>query len=778
MFREIKAVGDMATTDTGRVRGSGFRYVTAALCLLMVLFTACSRDPNVRKQKYLESGQRYFDKGQYREAAIQFENAIQVDARFADAHYKLAQTALKLEQWPAAYQELSKTIELQPDQYAAHLDLANLLILVREYGNAKEHLDLLVQKQPTNPDVFIALSNYDAGSNNSTAAMADMQKALQLDPKRPESYLNLAMLDMRGEQWDAAEANFKRAVELNPKATELISLGNFYQTRGRFPEAEQLFRRAISAAADDPNPRLSLASLYMAENKPGQAEELLRQSKKDFPNNSVGYRLLGDFYYANGQLDKATEEYAAIYRDHAKDMVVKKNYIQLLILKDRLDEARKLNDEILKTKKDDEDAQIYQGEIELRGGKANDAVNTLQGVLKNNPDNGIAHYQLGLAFDQLANLNRAEAEWRDAVRLRPGIVEAHRALAGIAIHKRDAQALSQEADQIIAAQPGSPDGYLLHAVADIDRKQFASADEYIRRCLSKEPNNPAAYVQLGNLHMAQSQYAEAQKAYQQGLDQDPNSSDALGGVLNVYLVQKQPDRAVAAAQAQLAKSPKNPVFHIIMGQLLMDQKKDLAGAEKEFKQAADLDHKNSEAMVKLGMVQNARGATDQALQTYLDGSKLNPQEITFYLLSGGIFESRQDWDHARQQYQKALEIDPENPVASNNLAFVMLQQGGNVDVAFAMAQTARRQLPDNPNSADTLGWAFYHKHVYGSAITLFKEAIKKDPDNVLYNYHLGLAYAKSGQAALARQQLDRVVKIKPNFPDVDELRRALSEDKG
>jgi Flp pilus assembly protein TadD len=112
------------------------------------------------------------------------------------------------------------------------------------------------------------------------------------------------------------------------------------------------------------------------------------------------------------------------------------------------------------------------------------------------------------------------------------------------------------------------------------------------------------------------------------------------------------------------------------------------------------------------------------------------------------------------------------------MAYVMLQQGGNLDVAFAMAQTARRQLPDNPNSADTMGWAFYHKQVYTSAITLFKEAVKKEPDNALFNYHLGLAYAKSGQAGLARQQLERVVKIKPNFPKVEELRRAVAEAKG
>jgi Flp pilus assembly protein TadD len=191
-----------------------------------------------------------------------------------------------------------------------------------------------------------------------------------------------------------------------------------------------------------------------------------------------------------------------------------------------------------------------------------------------------------------------------------------------------------------------------------------------------------------------------------------------------------------------------------------------------------LDNRNSEARVKLGVVQSERGNTDQALQTYLDGSKTNPKEIAFYLLAGGIYMNKQDWDHARQQYQKALDIQSDNPVASNNLAYVMLQQGGNVDVAFAMAQTARRQLPDNPNSADTLGWAFYHKHVYTSAINLFKEAVKKEPDNALYNYHLGLAYAKNGQAALAKQQLDRVVRLKPNFPEVEELRRAVAEAKG
>jgi tetratricopeptide (TPR) repeat protein len=760
-------------------KNSTFWCATAAACLLAVFLTGCSRDPNVRKQKYLESGQRYFDKGQYREAEIQFENAIQDDSRFAEAHYRLAQAAMKLEEWPTAFQELSTTVQLQPDNYSAHLDMANLLILGHHLEDAKQHLDLLVLKQPQNPDVFVARSNYYAGSDNTVAALADMQTALKLDPKRSDSHLALAFLQMHAQQWDEAEKSFKSAVELGPKSTNaLVSMGNFYQTRGRFPEAEQWFKRAIETTPSDPNPRLSVAGLYLAENKPGQAEDFLRQAKKDFPDNSVGYRMLGDFYFSNNQLDKATTEYGSLYQDHPKDLVVKKNYIQLLILKDRLDEAQKLNDEVVKAKADDNDAQIYKGEIEIRSGKGSDAVNTLQAVLKTDAANAIAHYQLGLAFDQLGNTSRAESEWHDAVRLRPDIVEAYRALAGVAINRGDASSLAQSADQIIALQPAAPDGYLLRAVAEIDRKQFATADAYIKKSLERDPNSAAAYVQLGNLRVAQNQLAEAQKAYQLALDQDPNATDALGGVLNVDLLQKQPDKAIATVKVQLEKYPKNVGFHIMLGQLLLEQKKDLPGAEAEFKQASDIDKKNSEALVKLGLVQNLRGATDQALQTFLDGSKVNPKETAFYLLAGGIYEGKADWEHAKQQYQKVLEIQPENPLASNNMAYVMLQQGGNVDVAFAMAQTARRQLPDNPNSADTLGWAFYHKRVYTSAINLFKEAVKKEPDNALFNYHLGLAYAKGGQPALAQQQLDRLLKIKPNYPDVDELRKALAEAKG
>ena len=130
-----------------------FRLFLVIACLAAFL-TACSRDPNVRKQKYFESGQRYSAKGKYREAVIEYRNATEVDPTFAQAHYQLAQTYLKLQDWQHAYAELNRTLELQPDNYKAHTDVANLLIASGQPGSlkmAQEHTDLLLEKQPNDP---------------------------------------------------------------------------------------------------------------------------------------------------------------------------------------------------------------------------------------------------------------------------------------------------------------------------------------------------------------------------------------------------------------------------------------------------------------------------------------------------------------------------------------------------------------------------------------------------------------------------------------------------
>ena len=172
--------------------------------------------------------------------------------------------------------------------------------------------------------------------------MQEMQQAIAVEPNRSESYLLLALFQLRSNLPDQAEANFKKATQADPKAMNAqLALGGFFQSRNRLPEAEGQFKHAISVDPKDPAPRAALVRLLMQEGKKDETESFLRQTKKDLADNPQGYRMLGDFYFATNEIDKAAAEYSSLYSDHPKDLQVKKNYIQLLILKNRLGRSDK-----------------------------------------------------------------------------------------------------------------------------------------------------------------------------------------------------------------------------------------------------------------------------------------------------------------------------------------------------------------------------------------------------------------------------------------------------
>ncbi len=763
------------------MRSLSARNLLLFLALIAALLTSCSRDPNVRKQKYFQSGQKYFEAGKFREAAIEFSNAIRIDPNYADARFQLADSYLQLQQQGHAYPELVRALDLQPDNDHARIELANLLIVSNNLQAAQEQTDRLLQKRPTDPAVHSLVSSLLAAQENIPGAIGEMQKAIALDPSRWEAYLALGVLQSRDNQSEAAEASLKKVIELNPKAMQAqLLLGNYYQSRNRLGDAEHLFRHAIELDPTSPDPRAALARLYLAEGRKSDAEAVLTQAKHDLSNVPAGYRLLGEFYFLTGDIQKATAEYSSLYQEHPNDIDLKKSYIQLLIQTNQFPEARKLTDEILKINAQDDDAVVYQSEMQISEGNASEAAQNLQTVTKNAPKNSEAHYVLGMAYQKLGNLGRAETEWREALRLRPDLLEAQRALASAAMRQGDMATLREAATQIITQQPASPDGYALRALSYINRKQFDEAEKDVRKAIEVAPNSAYGYAQLGNLKFSQKQYGDAAKAYQQALVLNPNSTDAFRGMINTYMAQSMVDKAVAFANAQIAKSPDNSSFYDLLGSVLFHSKKDFGGAQSAFEKSVGLDKHNAAAALKLCQVLASEGQMDQAISTAEQALKDNPREPTLYLLLGDLYESKSEWKKAEDAYQSALGINPQDLIASNDLARAILHAGGNLDVALSLAQTARKGLPESPGVADTLGWIYYQKGAYQSAISLLQEALalqqknNKMPDSPGIHYHLGMAYAKNGQPSLARQQFERVLKINPTSGDALDARNQLT----
>ena len=758
---------------------SNWRHILV-LGLISVLLPGCFLNSNARKQKYFESGKRFFDNGQFEEAAIQYANAIKIDPAYADAHFQLGQSYLRLHQPDRAFQEISRTVELRPSDYKARIALADLLILGRKLDQAQQQTDLLLKQRPDDPAVHTAVSNLMAAENKLPDAIAEIEKTIALDPGHPELYLDLALLQLHNTQPDLAEANFKKAVGLNPKATQArVVLGNFYASQKRNSEAEEQFRAAIAANPSALEPRDALARLMLFEGKKADAEAILKQANQDLPHEAGSYLALSNFYYSTGDPDKSVAEYGALYKERPKDPQIKKRYIQLLIQTNRIEEARKLNDEILSNDANDGDALVFRSQMQISWGDLDHSTQTLQTVIKNEPKNSMAHFALGVAYEKQGNVEHAESEWREALKLNPNLVEAQRALAGAAIRLGDMNTLADAATQVIRLQPGSPDGYALRAISNINRQHFSDAETDVQKAIQVAPQSAIGYTHLGHLRLAQKQFSDAAKAYQDALDRNPNSTDALRGLMSADIAQKQLDQAVAAAKTQIAKEPSNGMFYDMLGSVLFLDKKDPGEVEAAFAKSVALDSRNYDAVIHLVQARASRGELDQAIATGEQSLKDNPRQQSLYILMGNLYQSKRDMKKAEDAYQKALAINAQDPIASNELARVMLSSGENLDVALGLAQTAGKGLPNSPAVADTLGWIYYRKGVYPMAVTYLQQALQlqeknKVAENPDIHYHLGWAYEKTQQPALARQHFEQVLKTTPNYPASGEIKKELA----
>jgi Flp pilus assembly protein TadD len=530
-------------------------------------------------------------------------------------------------------------------------------------------------------------------------------------------------------------------------------------------------------APKNPVPRMALAGAYVSLGRNEEAERILSDAKQHAPDDPAMYRLLGDYYIARGDSARSLREFGALFVQHRRDLQVQKTYIQLLILNHRLDEATTLMDEVLKSSSRDAQALLLQGQIQIQRGNFNDSISTLQQAVKLAPDIAFGHYQLGVAFHMNGKAQQAEGEWQTAVRLAPNFHDAWSALGASAVQRGDWRAADSISKQLQKIAPASTEGYLLEATARFNQGDASAAEADLKRVLDLAPQSAIGYAKLGRLRTEQHRWAEAENSYRKALAQEPGSFDALEGLVDLDFRLGRAADAIGLIQAQAERTPDNPRLYSLLGQaFLRNGKPD--EAEKMLIRAADLDKHNVGDQVLLGKMQASRGATDLAISSYQRAIELAPNNVGLYVDLGGVYELRADWQKAESLYQKALSIQSDDAPAANNLAYLMLEHGGDVNVALTLAQTARRGLQGMPNSADTLGWAYYHNGSFSAAASLLEEAVKKAPSNSTYLYHLGLIYAKLNDHPRARAQFERAINVDPKSPIAEQARTALVQVAG
>jgi tetratricopeptide (TPR) repeat protein len=759
------------------LRAIKFRGFLCVFVLLTASGGGCSLDPNVRKQKFFAQGNRSFEQGNYPEALIFYGRALQIDPRFPDAHYKMARCYLNQGSWAAGYQELQRTIDLQPENWPAQLDLGQLLLAANKAQEAKDRALLILHGNSQHADAQMLLANSDAVLGNLKVAVEEANEATEMAPGLAAVFITLASIQMRAGALADAESNLKKAKSVDPASiVPMMMLGAFCQQQSRWEEAEREFASALNLAPKDATPRAALAGLYVSQGRDSLAEKILVEAKEQL-DNPAGYRMLGDYYLSRGENIKALQEFAALVAEHQSDFGVRKTYIQLLILNHQIEEAAQLNEEILKKSPQDTEARIFTGQIELQQRKLDQAVQTFKVALKNAPENAMGHFQLGLAFQEKGDSNQAESEWREALRLRPTFSEAWQALGTSATRRGEWKALESIGDQLKRIAPRFGEGYLFHATARVNQGDASGAEADLNQLLLIAPQRGIGYVKLGQLRLSQKRWNEAETFFREGLREDSNSLEAVQGLVSLDLHRRNPSEALRLILAQIERRPADAGLYLLLGETRL-QNKQPDEAEKALARAVEIDKQNVNALVLLAQVELTRGSDDQAISNYKRAIDLAPNMPQLQVALGGLYEKQGNWEAAQLVYQKALAIEPDNPFAANNLAYLMLEHDGNANVAVTLAQTARRGLPNVPNSADTLGWAYLQIGAYSVAAPLLENAVKSAPSNATYRYHLGLTYQKLNDLERARTEFEKSIRLDPKGPSAEKASRALSELSG
>src|SRR5208283_697170 len=305
--------------------------------------------------------------------------------------------------------------------------------------------------------------------------------------------------------------------------------------------------------------------------------------------------------------------------------------------------------------------------------------------------------------------------------------------------------------------------------------QLRPAEEELMVANRLAPNQATVHVRLGMLNAKEMKWKQAEQEYETAIRLAPSDLGMVSDYADYLVSRKQTPKAVSLAQKFVDSNPGNAQSHVLLGNLELESKNDKA-AQSEFEQAIQIDPKNVTAYLRLGGIYQARNQLDQAIAQYQKAVDLQPKSAALIALLGNVYLQKNDLETARKYYAQALAADPNFTVANANMAWVDAVEGKNLDVALAMAQKAKSQVPELPAITDILAWVMYKRGNYSGAIPLFEDCVKKAPNVAQYRYHLGMALLGDGQKDRGKAQIQAALQINNLRPDEKEqAQQALAQ---
>lgn len=745
--------------------------------LLAIAASFCAHDPEVAKQEYVERADRYRKEKKYRDAIIEYRNALKQDPRFGAARYKLAQAYLESGDARNASREFVRAADLLPDDAEVQLRAGGILLASGRYEDAKARAEQVLKQNSRNVDAQILLAHAMAGLKNLDGALAQIEEAIRLDPEQGRGYLSLGALQVARGNRPEAEAAFKKAVEIDPKlASARLALANFYWSAGRPREAESALTEALKLEPANVLANRGLAMLYLASNRRPEAEKPLKTIAET--TRAVAARLmLADYYLSTNRLKDALNILRPMVNEQGASVLALSRVATIQYLQGDRPEARKTVDSILGREPKNLQALTLKGRFLFSEGKLDEALKPAEAALEADQRWVPAHYLLGQIYMARKDFARAEQSFNEVLKLNPRATAAELQLAQIHLASGSAARSVALAERAIRDRPQNPGAHLILARGLIARGELARAEAELKDLETRYPNESGVHATAGALYLAKGNIASARRAFERARELNRNSIDALTGLVSVELKTKNVPGARLLIESRLAEAP-NDTGVLMLAARVHATSGDWPQAERALQKVIEIEPSQLQAYGALAGLYLRQRKLEEAKASFEDLAKRQSKPVAAHTMVGIILQTQNREAEARERYERVLGIDSQASVAANNLAWLYAEAGQNLDVALNLAQTAKARLPNSPEVNDTLGWIYYKKNVVTLAIPPLKESADKDPSNPIYHYHLGLAYLKYGDIEKARRSLETALKLKSDFQGASEARKALASITG
>jgi tetratricopeptide (TPR) repeat protein len=764
-----------------------FRVFAAVLACVLGLIS-CNTDPNVAKKRYLEMGNKYFDRANYKSASIMYRRALEKDKRYGPAYYKLGLTYWKQGSLNLAVVNFRKAVdELRkdnPDHWDALMRATDIYLEIahdpQHMKESEQNIQLLLAHDPNSYDAHrlngdllyvkaIAArlrASRDEALQDLKDAVGEYQKADSIKPGQTPVVMALAKCSMLQGNAPAAEALYRQVIDKDKTYVAAYNeLYRLYMFQAKRDDGEKLLKLAFQNNPKNYIFLSTLAAHYSLENRRQDMIDVLQQIKshaKDFPR---AYQVVGDFYVRLGDPDSAIREFKeGIAKDPSLKATYQKDIMSVLIAQHKRGDAAEINQQILKDNPNDSDARSLEAGLLLDKGDVTRALSELQAVVTRSPDNAVARYNLGRAHVARGEWEQARQAFQKAIELHPDYMLARLALAHLLVTRGDFDAALKAAGDVLKLDRSNKYAQLIESAALLGQKKFDESRMLLNAMLQKNPDAPDVLFQLGVVNLAQGKYKEANDAFRRTYELNPANSRGLMGMVETEMAENKPDEAIKVLQAEAAKSPNRLDVQLALGNTeVRAGRYDLALGY--FQRVLDGLDKNSkvrgDVYMRIGETYRRKGDLANAINALQEGRKFLPDNPIILSTLALVLDAAGRYPEAKQVYTATIKLDQNNAVSLNNLAFLMAENNGDLDQALTMAQRAKQLLPNLPEVSDTLGSIYLRKNLSADAVDIFKDLVTKVPTSSTYHYHLAKAYFQQGDKLRAASQLQLALKYSP-----------------